>query len=152
MFAVHKTLHTQGPGQRELCRNLPKASSNPALLDLSKGICDLQEHVHVAPRDLCKCRAAKGPVQECRTRPRPQGTPRWWTCIMGLKTRKDLSMFAARKTLHTQGPPKASKDPAMPDLYITRPCSLCTRQVLFTGRTSLIFGAKSLILGPRSLI
>ena len=151
MFAVHKTLHTQGPGQRDLCRNPPKASRNPALLDLYKGTCDPRGPVHVrCAQDIAHTHTGLVRGTCAGTRPRPQwdpalldlykgtcdpqgpvhvrcardiahsslvkgtcpgtGTPRCWTCVGGLVTRKeDLSVLALHKTLRTGA---SSKGPA----------------------------------------
>ena len=57
------TLRT-GLGQRDLRRNPPKASRQPALLDLYNRNCEPAQDI--AQRDLWKCRRAwsKGPVPE----------------------------------------------------------------------------------------
>ena len=95
---AHKTLHSE-TWSKDLRWNPPKALWDPALLDLFQGTCDLQGLVHVAQRDLCKCRRKKGPVQECRTRPRPQGTPAALDLYKGTCDPRGLSVFAARRTL-----------------------------------------------------
>ena len=114
----------QGPGQRDLRRKPPKASKDLALPDLYNGNCDLHRTLRGAtcasvegpgqkdlpktcprPQGTPRCWTCEEPVQVSRgrgtraeTRLGPQGPLRWWTCIRGLVTRKDLSMFAVRKT------------------------------------------------------
>ena len=50
-------------------------------------------------RGTCASVEGKGPVQECRTRPRPQGTPAALDLFKGTCDPQGLSVFAAHRTL-----------------------------------------------------